>query len=207
MQKHVINCWVDASRKRGKMKKKAYYIILENHVLLSKKLYSDWRQIQDEYKDYKSSLEPLNEEELIDYFANDYKNTSDYPISLDRIKEFYNSEEFILYENGQLQKSDFQPITPWFIENNNTTQSNLFKELQKEIHEEHYLFKKEFCIIGRRSDQDDVALFLNKDNAIAFVHMTWKGKKEQGIWPVTKILLNKKELDSQLEYDKIEYGE
>ena len=96
----------------------------------------------------------------------------------------------MIYENGKLRKEDFQPKEPWFIENNEEIINSLRKELEIEIHEKHYLYKKDFRIIGRREDKDEIVLYLNNDGAIVFVHLTWKQKKEDGCWPICKFFLS-----------------
>lgn len=79
------------------MKTEARYIILEDTVLLSKKDYDDWKEIQAEYETYKTNLNPMDCEDTIGYFEYDYKNESDWPFSRKRIIEFFKSEEMILY--------------------------------------------------------------------------------------------------------------
>ena len=79
------------------MENKAYYIILENEVLLSKTNYSDWREIQDEYYEtYKTSLSPLTCDELIEFFEDDYKDECLWPFPKDSIIKFYESSDVIL---------------------------------------------------------------------------------------------------------------
>ena len=43
-------------------------------MLLSKKSYNSWREIQDEYDDYKASLEFDTIEEIEDYLVLDYSD-------------------------------------------------------------------------------------------------------------------------------------
>ena len=79
------------------MENKAYYIILENEVLLSKKKYSDWREIQDEYYEiYKTNLSPLTCDELIEFFEDDYKDECLWPFSKESIIKFYASNDVVL---------------------------------------------------------------------------------------------------------------
>ena len=80
---------------------KIHYIILEKKLVLSKKDYNNWREIQDDYyDDYKSSLGPWTKNELIDYFKLDYKDEKDWPFSEKTINDFFNSksEKLIIYE-------------------------------------------------------------------------------------------------------------
>ncbi|NJL55564.1 hypothetical protein HC928_10485 [bacterium] len=46
-----------------------HIIYLKSQMLLSKKQYSDWREIQDEFIDYVTSLGPWTEQEVIDFFS------------------------------------------------------------------------------------------------------------------------------------------
>ena len=41
-------------------------------VLVSKKSYSNWREVQDEYADYKASLGPWDVEAVIAYLTSEY---------------------------------------------------------------------------------------------------------------------------------------
>ena len=189
------------------MKTKIHYIILEDTVLLSKKNYSNWKEIQDDYDDYKASLGPYSKEELIDYFKSDFKDETDFPISIQKIERFFNSDEYLLYQNGHLEKKDFHPKAPWYVENDEKIIDSIMRELEIEIHEKHFLYKKAFHIIGKREDRDDVALYLDNDRIIVFVHVTWKNKKESGCWPIYKLFFTKEELDKQIEMDNLVYEE
>jgi hypothetical protein len=68
---------------------KAYNLIFlrNSKVVLSKKAYSDWKEIQTEYEDYMSSLEFKSTEDLIEYLSFDYKISPEQIKSqIDRIK-------------------------------------------------------------------------------------------------------------------------
>jgi hypothetical protein len=41
-------------------------------VLLSRKPYADWREIQDEWEDYMTSLGPWTVEDVVDFFEQQY---------------------------------------------------------------------------------------------------------------------------------------
>lgn len=73
------------------------YILLKNNVVLSKKWYSTWKQIQDEYDDYKTSLWPWTKNDLIGYFEDDYWNESEWPFSKQTIENFFSSEVTEIY--------------------------------------------------------------------------------------------------------------
>jgi len=80
------------------MENKAYYIILEDAVLLSKKQYADWREIQDEYYEtYKTNFSPLTCDELLQYFKEDYKDEAACPFSKESIIKFFAGDDLILY--------------------------------------------------------------------------------------------------------------
>ena len=49
-------------------------IYLENEMLISKKQYDSWRQIQDEYPAFKSSLGPWSEEDVVSYLKSEYSS-------------------------------------------------------------------------------------------------------------------------------------
>ena len=65
---------------------KSYNLIFlrNSKVILSKKTYSDWKEIQTEFDDYMSSLEFESTEDLIEYLSFNYK------ISLEEIKSQIN---------------------------------------------------------------------------------------------------------------------
>lgn len=56
---------------------RVHIVILESAMLLSKKLYSGWREIQDEYDDYKASLGPWSAEEIQSFFQDEYPSHAD----------------------------------------------------------------------------------------------------------------------------------
>ncbi len=47
-------------------------IYTEDNIRLSKKRYGSWREIQDEYADYKTSLGPWEDEEVIEFLVDEY---------------------------------------------------------------------------------------------------------------------------------------
>jgi len=68
-----------------------------NGILVSKKQYSDWREIQDEYEDYMASLEFSSGQELIEFLRIDWKeDETKWPFSSSQIMTFMNSNEQIL---------------------------------------------------------------------------------------------------------------
>ncbi|MCL2634007.1 MAG: phosphotransferase [Oscillospiraceae bacterium] len=79
---------------------KASYIILEDMVLLSKKYYLEWREIQDEYYEtYKANLPAMTCDELLEYFRLDYGSVDESPFLREEIINFFNSDKLILYSS------------------------------------------------------------------------------------------------------------
>lgn len=91
--------------------------------------------------------------------------------------------------NFQLQ---FDP--PWeaINEYSQDIRQGLLKELKRELHRKHPLYRMKVALIGRRQDNDDILLEL-EDRRIAVVHLTWKGRAESGSWPSTRIYQDKRE--------------
>lgn len=80
------------------MNKNITYIILENNVLISKKEYSDWRAIQDEYFDnYVTSMGPWTVDEFLEYLKDDFKDESNWPFNTQDILEFIATDNIILW--------------------------------------------------------------------------------------------------------------
>lgn len=59
------------------MKKYNLIFLRSDKMLLSRKQYSDWREIQDEYDDYMASLDFESLLDVQDYIKLDYKLTLD----------------------------------------------------------------------------------------------------------------------------------
>lgn len=71
---------------------KATLIYLEDCIVLSKKVYNDWREIQDEYcNTYKTNFPPLNCEEIIAFFKDDFREEKYWPFSKKEIVDFFKS--------------------------------------------------------------------------------------------------------------------
>ena len=67
-----------------------HYIICDSTVILTKKKYSSWREIQAEYNTYVTSLGPFLLNELLEYFADEYKDETEWPFSKNEIHIFWN---------------------------------------------------------------------------------------------------------------------
>lgn len=63
---------------------------------------------------------------------------------------------------------------------------SLEAELKKELHEHHSMFRADFNIIAKRQDNDEILIKL-ENGQLAVVHLTWSGKKEEGVNPITKM--------------------
>ena len=54
-------------------------IYIQTDMLLSKHPYPSWREIQNQYPDYVTSLGPWDEDTVIEYLANEYPDLSPHP--------------------------------------------------------------------------------------------------------------------------------
>lgn len=62
-------------------------------VLLSRKPYADWREIQDEWDDYMTSLGPWTEEDVVDFFQQQYGlDEARWPFTAEAVAAFAASE-------------------------------------------------------------------------------------------------------------------
>lgn len=62
-------------------------------IILTKKPYCHWREVEAEYTDYLTNLSALTYEELTDFFANDFKSEENWPISKQDLLDFFESDE------------------------------------------------------------------------------------------------------------------
>jgi hypothetical protein len=66
-------------------------------MLLSKKHYSDWREIHDEYGAYMTSLGPFTEEGLADFLAQQYgEDDARWGFTRDEVRAFMESASTVL---------------------------------------------------------------------------------------------------------------
>jgi hypothetical protein len=66
-------------------------------LVISKKPYSDWREIQDEYADFMTSLGPYTEDGLLDFFEQQYgDDDARWAFSRECMREFMASDETLL---------------------------------------------------------------------------------------------------------------
>ena len=84
------------------MENKAVIIYLNDSILLSKKEYSCWKEIQDEYYEkYIANLEPMSCDEMIFFFENEFVQEKNRPFSRERIIEFFEKDEIIILSDSQ----------------------------------------------------------------------------------------------------------
>ena len=77
--------------------KKATLIYLEDGMLLSKKDYSSWKEIQDEYYEkYTTNLTPMTCQDMISFFEMDFGDEEYWPFSRKRIVKFFESDELVI---------------------------------------------------------------------------------------------------------------
>lgn len=62
-------------------------------VLLTKRPYCHWREVEAEYTDCVANLPALTYEELTDFFANDFKKEENWPFSKDDLWKFFEGDE------------------------------------------------------------------------------------------------------------------
>jgi hypothetical protein len=68
----------------------AHLVFCRSRTVLTKKGYADWRQVQDEYEDYMTSLGPCSEAEWVEYFADEYgPDDSRWPFSRAEMTAFF----------------------------------------------------------------------------------------------------------------------
>ena len=63
-----------------------HIIYTETDMLLSKRAYTSWREIQDEYENYMASLGPWPDDEVVEYLANEYRDLS--PSAQEQVSAF-----------------------------------------------------------------------------------------------------------------------
>lgn len=73
------------------------YIILDIGIVLSKKSYKDWKDIQSEYFEfYKTNLRFEDKEALLSYFSDDFKEEDNWPFSANEVSDFIEGRNEIL---------------------------------------------------------------------------------------------------------------
>ena len=77
-------------------REKATLIYLEDCMLLSRKNYASWKEVQQYYKKYITNLEPMTCEEIIHFFEMDFGDEEHWPFSKKRIVEFFENNELVI---------------------------------------------------------------------------------------------------------------
>ncbi|MEW5926569.1 MAG: hypothetical protein AB1941_03730 [Gemmatimonadota bacterium] len=65
-------------------------------VLLSRKPYGDWREMQDEWDDYMTSLGPWTAGEVVEFFREDSGNEARWPFSAEAVRAFVESDRAVM---------------------------------------------------------------------------------------------------------------
>jgi len=71
-----------------------HIIFTKSAVLLSRKSYASWRQIQDDFEDYKASLAPRSPEDAIEWLGTEYSDLS--PSASDQMRAFLSGSEDVV---------------------------------------------------------------------------------------------------------------
>ena len=75
----------------------AHLIYLRSgRVIISRERYADWREMQDEYEDYMTSLGPFSEEGLLEFLSDEYGDESRWAFTAREIRVFMNSRALVL---------------------------------------------------------------------------------------------------------------
>ncbi|MDQ2731816.1 MAG: hypothetical protein M3Y56_09175 [Armatimonadota bacterium] len=75
----------------------AHIVYCELRMLLDRTRYESWRDIQDAYPDYKTSLGPWSEADIVEFFADDRGiDDSRWPFTRRAIAEFFRSRSQLL---------------------------------------------------------------------------------------------------------------
>lgn len=72
----------------------------DGRMVITKKAYRNWREIQDEYWDhFQASLGPWTLELLLSFLDEDFGPESDWPFSKKELLDFFESDLDVLYSN------------------------------------------------------------------------------------------------------------
>ena len=112
------------SANNGRLDRLSHIIYLrDGGVLLSKKNYSDWRQIQDEFIDYMASLGPWPVEEVIVFLIDEYKLPLPESVA-QRIREFADSDEILTPAFAPIDRPDVLNYAWARLDRTTTTRSH-----------------------------------------------------------------------------------
>lgn len=65
-------------------------------MIVSRRPYAGWREIQDEYEDYMTSLGPFSEEGLREFLSDEYGDESRWGFTARELRDFANSSAVVL---------------------------------------------------------------------------------------------------------------
>ena len=71
---------------------KLFIVYTKDEMILSKREYECWREIQNDFYDYKTSLGPWEDDEVINYLESDYPDL--YPSACDQVNNLKGSGHF-----------------------------------------------------------------------------------------------------------------
>ena len=84
----------------------AHIVYCESRMLLDRGDYASWRDIQDAYPDYKTSLGPWSEAEIVGFLEDDWgPDDSRWPFTRRAIAEYFRSGERLLIDPVPEQRS------------------------------------------------------------------------------------------------------
>lgn len=84
----------------GEALPEAHIVYCESRTLLDRGRYGSWRDLQDTYSDYKASLGPWSEAEIVDFLTIDFPpDESQWPFTRQAIAEFFQSDAQFLVCN------------------------------------------------------------------------------------------------------------
>ena len=83
------------------MKPTAHIVFLrKGPIVISKVHYLDWKDVQDDFDDYMTSLGPWEVDEILSHFQSEYGDESTWVFSSSQIQSFMKSEEHLLKEDN-----------------------------------------------------------------------------------------------------------
>jgi hypothetical protein len=68
-----------------------HLIFTEEKILVSRKVYSSWQEIQAQFQDFKTSLGPWNDGDVVAWLREEYDDI--FPTAQQQVEQFLNSDE------------------------------------------------------------------------------------------------------------------
>lgn len=82
---------------RARVSSVANLVYCDHRLVLDRRHYESWRAIQHAYPDYKTSLGPWSEEDIVAFFRDDFPpNESHWPFSQPTLSAFFESNTEVL---------------------------------------------------------------------------------------------------------------